>query len=66
MGAIGKRRLPFTSPRSRGEVGSPLAIRVRGILSAFLCLLYSLIEAPHPNPLPARAGRGGVRHTRRH
>jgi hypothetical protein len=39
----------------RGRIA--LAIRVRGSLRVPLCLLYSLIDAPHPNPLPARAGR---------
>jgi hypothetical protein len=51
--------LSFTSPRVRGEVGS-LAIRVRGSFNAFTRILLAPIMAPHPNPLPARAGRGSA------
>jgi hypothetical protein len=51
------RRSLFTSPRARGEVGS-LAIRVRGSLRELLSQLSVPIEAPHPNPLPVRTGRG--------
>jgi hypothetical protein len=47
----------FTSPLLRGEV-APKAIRVRGSLRTILWQLYALIEAPHPNPLPVRTGRG--------
>jgi hypothetical protein len=37
----------FTSPRLRGEVGSPLAIRVRGTIRE-----SEFVESPpHPNPL---------------
>jgi hypothetical protein len=50
MRKMSERRGPFTSPRLRGEVGSPLAIRVRGCLRTHLCLLHSLIDAPHPQP----------------
>jgi hypothetical protein len=62
MSKTSERRGPFTSPRLRGEVGAQR--RVRGALREFLCLLYSLIEAPHP--LPVRTGRGDVRRLRRH
>jgi len=51
--------LVFTSPRFRGEVGS-LAIRARGSLGAFLDLLCAPTDAPHLDPLPAKAGRGGA------
>jgi hypothetical protein len=64
MSKTSERRGPFTSPRLWGEVGAQR--RVRGALHALLCQLYSLIDAPHPNPLPVRTGRGGVRHLRRH
>jgi hypothetical protein len=55
----------FTSPRLREEVGSPKAVGVRGSLRALLCLLCSLIDAPHPSPLPVRTGRGGAARKRR-
>jgi hypothetical protein len=45
---------------SAGRGRAALADRVRGSLRELLCLLYSLIEAPHPNPLPVRPGRGGA------
>jgi hypothetical protein len=49
----------------RAGRGRALSARVRGSLGAFLCLLYSLIDAPHPNPLPVRTGRGGAPNVRR-
>jgi len=58
------RRSLFTSPRTRGEVGS-LAIRVRESLRELLAQLFAPIDAPHPNPLPARAGRGSTLPSRR-
>jgi hypothetical protein len=46
------------SPRAgRGRAAS--ADRVRGVLRELLCQLFARIEAPHPNPLPVRTGRGG-------
>jgi hypothetical protein len=57
-------RIFFTSPRVRGEVGS-LAIRVRGSFREFVYQPHMLIKAPHPNPLPARAGRGSAARLRR-
>jgi hypothetical protein len=43
----------FTSPRLRGEVGSPLAIRVRGTIRESEC-----VEGPpHPDPLLASGER---------
>ena len=59
MSALSLLSLLFTSPRLRGEVGS-LAIRVRGSLHTLVYHLHVLIAAPHPNPLPARAGRGSA------
>ncbi len=53
----------FTSPRVRAEVGAQR--RVRGSLHEFLCVLYSMIDAPHPNPLPVRTGRGSAARKRR-
>jgi hypothetical protein len=42
----------LTSPRLRGEVGSPLPIRVRGAIRE-----SEYVErAPHPDPLPAKSG----------
>jgi hypothetical protein len=52
------------SPRA-GRGRAALADRVRGSLRELLCLLYSLVEAPHPNPLPVRTGRGSRPHLRR-
>jgi len=43
----------LTSPRLRGEVGSPAAIRVRGALRES----ESVESPPHPDPLPARGER---------
>ena len=40
----------------RGRIA--LAIRVRGSLRAFLWLLFSLIEAPHPTLSPQEWGEG--------
>jgi hypothetical protein len=43
----------LTSPRLRGEVGSPLAIRVRGANRESRC-----VESPfQPNPLPGSGER---------
>ncbi|MCP1829663.1 hypothetical protein ACVIHH_005719 [Bradyrhizobium sp. USDA 4518] len=52
------------SPRA-GRGRAALADRVRGALRALLSQLYVPIDAPHPNPLPARAGRGGALDRRR-
>ena len=60
-----RRNFFFTSPRLRGEVGSPKAIRVRGSFRALLWQLYALIEAPYPSPLPVRTGRGSAARKRR-
>jgi hypothetical protein len=61
MGVMGKLHEAGSvlglSPRA-GRGRAALADRVRGSLRALNSILYSLIEAPHPNPLPARAGRG--------
>ncbi|NEV02212.1 hypothetical protein FNJ47_42405 [Bradyrhizobium sp. UFLA 03-164] len=50
-----RRRYRFTSPRLRGEVG----LRSNPGEGVQVSTLFSLADrAPHPNPLPARAGRG--------
>jgi len=46
----------------REEVGSLFAIRVRGeALHSTYFQHLRVARAPHPNPLPARAGRGRKR-----
>jgi hypothetical protein len=52
------------SPRA-GRGRAALADWVRGSLRALSSILYSLIEAPHPNPLPVRTGRGRAPRKRR-
>jgi hypothetical protein len=44
------RPILFTSPRVRGDVGSPLAIRVRGLVRES----EYAVKPPHPDLLPAR------------
>src|SRR5712675_131148 len=41
-----------------GERSDCEAVGVRGEAGYQSLRMYSRIEAPHPNPLPARAGRG--------
>gem|GEM_PF-4721379 len=58
MVAQPRLRALFTSPRSRGEVGS-LAIRVRGSSSKLVCLPNLRIEAPlTPTLSPQERGEG--------
>ena len=47
------------SPRA-GRGRTALAGRVRGSLRELLWQLYALIDAPHPDPLPVRTGRGSA------
>ncbi len=49
----GTKAALFTSPRLRGEVGSPLAIRVRGTFRES----EMAVSPSHPNPLPASGER---------
>jgi hypothetical protein len=64
---IGRLWRPFfgTPKQSFGYVASLDAIRVRGSLRELLTQLNALIEAPHPNPLPVRTGRGSAPTARR-
>ncbi|MET4764864.1 hypothetical protein ABH975_000444 [Bradyrhizobium ottawaense] len=48
------------SPRA-GRGRAALADRVRGGLRELLCQPFARREAPHPNPLPVRTGRGSER-----
>jgi hypothetical protein len=52
------------SPRA-GRGRTALAGRVRGSLRELLTQLCALMEAPHPNPLPVRTGRGSALPRRR-
>jgi peptide/nickel transport system ATP-binding protein len=51
--SYGTKAALFTSPRERGEVGSPLAIRVRGTIRES----EIAVSPPHPDPLPASGER---------
>ncbi|MET4065836.1 hypothetical protein ABID58_000610 [Bradyrhizobium sp. S3.2.6] len=44
-----------------GRGRAALADRVRGALRELLWQSFARREAPHPNPLPVRTGRGGER-----
>jgi hypothetical protein len=47
------RLVLFTSPRVRGEVGSPLAVRVRGLVRKS----EYAVKPPYPNLLLARGAK---------
>jgi|EndMetStandDraft_8_1072994.scaffolds.fasta_scaffold175499_2 hypothetical protein len=64
MAKLEWRSLLNLSPHAgRGQTAQ--AGRVKGTLRELHWQLHALIEAPHPNPLPVRTGRGRAPGARR-
>ena len=63
---IGRLWRPSSQETPKRSFGyAALADRVRGSLRELNSILYSLTEAPRPNPLPVRTGRGSRPYLRR-